>query len=235
MAGRRPTAGGGFAALAMFAMVLSPAALAADAAGPAAPAWPQCLAGRYDGSQTEMAAMLALEADGRFGYQLSYGALDEVAEGRWEADGTDVALTSDPVRAPKYSLVSDEPANAPELRVSLDLPRGISAQYFEVLVGFADGARMIRQLSDEGVVIPLELGRAVQSIAIMLPVFSVQSDPFLLSGGGGHVVKVRFEPNELGKVAFAGTRLRREGAELLLERHDRLLRFRPEGRGCLGR
>ena len=51
----------------------------------------------------------------------------------------------------------------------------------------------------------------------------------------GHVVKVRFEPNELGKVAFAGTRLRREGAELLLERHDRLLRFRPEGRGCLGR
>ena len=128
---------------------LSPAR-AADTAGPAIAEWPGCLAGKYDGGQTEVAARLALNADHRFTYELSYGALDEGSEGRWEPDGNDVVLTSDAVNPPRYSLVTDEPLSARELHIALDLPRGISAQYFESLVGFADGSRMIRQLSDDG-------------------------------------------------------------------------------------
>ena len=208
---------------------------AADTAGPAITEWPRCLVGRYDGGQTEMAARLELTEDRRFTYQLSYGALDEGSEGRWERDGNDVVITSDPVNAPRYTLLAEEPLPARELRIALDLPRGISAQYFEALVGFADGSRMIRQLSDDGLVVPLDDGREVQSVAIMLSVYSLQSDPFLIAGSGGRAVKVRFEPNELGKVAFAGTRLRREGADLLLDRHERALRFKPEGRGCVVR
>lgn len=208
---------------------------AAGTAGPAITEWPRCLVGPYEGGQTEMAARLELTEDRRFTYQLSYGALDEGSEGRWEPVGNDVVLTSDPVNAPRYSLVADEPLPARELRIVLDLPRGVSAQYFEALVGFVDGSRMIRQLSDDGLVVPLDDGREVQSVAIMLSVYSLQSEAFPVAGTGGRSVRVRFEPNELGKVAFAGTRLRREGADLLIDRHERALRFRPEGRGCVVR
>lgn len=216
-------------------VALPPGALAATA-GPSIADWPMCLAGRYDGGQSEVAARLTLDAGGRFVYEMSYGALDEMAEGRWDTDGKDAVLTSDPVNPPRYALLSETPLSEHELRVSLALPRGISAQFFEALIGFSDGARMIRQLSDEGLVVPLEPGRQVQSVAIMLPVYDLQSDPFLVSGGSaGRDVRIRFDPNELGKVAFARERLAREGADLLIERHGRSLRFRPEGRGCLGR
>ena len=42
---------------------------------------PSALVGQYDGHQMEVAAGLSLTADGHFQYGLSYGALDEEAEG----------------------------------------------------------------------------------------------------------------------------------------------------------
>ena len=53
-----------------------------------------------------MAAMLDLGADGRFQYDLSYGALDEEARGKWEFDGSRVLLTSDPVAPPKFVVLA---------------------------------------------------------------------------------------------------------------------------------
>src|SRR3954469_6839333 len=67
---------------------------------------PASLVGTYDGGQMEMAAGLELRADGRFNYGLSYGALDEEAAGRWTLNGDRVLLTSDPVIAPRFVLVS---------------------------------------------------------------------------------------------------------------------------------
>lgn len=51
------------------------------------------LAGNYDGGQTELAARLLLQEDGQFGFWLSYGALDEIAQGIWVVDGNRVLLT----------------------------------------------------------------------------------------------------------------------------------------------
>lgn len=51
--------------------------------------------GIYDGGQMELAAALELRPDGRFRYGLSYGALDERAEGRWSERDAKVILTSD--------------------------------------------------------------------------------------------------------------------------------------------
>lgn len=67
------------------------AALALMAASPekAAKKW----IGIYDGSQTELAAALELRTDGGFGFILNYGALDEVAEGRWALEGDRIVLT----------------------------------------------------------------------------------------------------------------------------------------------
>ena len=45
----------------------------------------------------EVGAALDLRADGRFRYQLDYGAVSEQAEGQWTSDGKTVRLTTKPL------------------------------------------------------------------------------------------------------------------------------------------
>lgn len=59
-----------------------------------AAAEPQPLAGFYRSNQMEIGAALQLDPDGRFQYQLDYGAVSEAAEGSWTAEGSAVYLTS---------------------------------------------------------------------------------------------------------------------------------------------
>jgi len=209
--------------------------LAGNAVGPVFAAWPQCLAGSYSGNATELAADLVLNESGRFVYQLSYGARDEVAEGRWAVrDGT-VLLNSDPVTAPGFSLVAEQDVTAPELRLTLDLPRGVSPQYFDALIVLADGARTLRSFGHDGLVFAYEPGRRPVSVAILLPVYELQGEAIPVSGQGGRDMRIAFAPNDLGKVDFRDTPLHRDGADLLLDRVGREIRFRPRGAGCAGR
>ena len=50
--------------------------------------------GFYRTNQMEVGAALELDEDGRFMYQLDYGAVSEAAEGTWSTDGTSVFLTA---------------------------------------------------------------------------------------------------------------------------------------------
>lgn len=50
--------------------------------------------GFYRSNQMEVGAALQLDEDGRFQYQLDYGAVSEAAEGKWTTDGTTVYLTA---------------------------------------------------------------------------------------------------------------------------------------------
>ena len=50
--------------------------------------------GFYTPHQIEVGAALELDADGKFQYQLDYGAVSEAAEGNWSSDGTTVYLTA---------------------------------------------------------------------------------------------------------------------------------------------
>lgn len=50
--------------------------------------------GFYTTSQIEVGAALQLDDDGKFQYQLDYGAVSEAAEGNWSSDGTSVFLTA---------------------------------------------------------------------------------------------------------------------------------------------
>lgn len=204
-------------------------ALVASAAH-AAPA--QCLAGQYDGGATEIAAGLVLAPEGRFRYGLSYGALDERAQGRWESDGTKVFLTSDPVTPPRFSLVGEEPASVGEFRLSLDLPDGISPQYFNALLVLNDGSTVGSPLGYQNWTVKLEPGQTVVSVKFQLPVLDLESERFTLTAGAGSGARFSFTPNDLGQVAFAREPLAIEGRELTLYRHDRPIRFRPERGGC---
>ena len=51
-------------------------------------------AGCYHSNQIEVGAALQLDEDGKFQYQLDYGAVSEAAEGNWSTDGNVVYLTA---------------------------------------------------------------------------------------------------------------------------------------------
>src|SRR5436190_1543140 len=55
---------------------------------------PVAITGFYRSNQMEIGAALELDEDGRFQYQLDYGAVSEAAEGNWSSDGTTVFLTA---------------------------------------------------------------------------------------------------------------------------------------------
>jgi len=184
------------------------------------------LAGRYDGHQTEMAAGLELGADGRFRYGLAYGALDEQAAGSWTYDGSRVWLTSDPVAAPQFVLLAATPLQTGTLKVALDLPQGMNRQYFKALIRLADGRSMERQFGDEGLDVQLGPSERVVSVALLLPVYGLEGEPAPLAGSPGGDAHFRFDPNDLGKVAFAREPLLVSPDGLRLERLGRTIVFR---------
>jgi hypothetical protein len=203
---------------------------AATSTARAAPA--ACLAGVYSGNAMELAAELDLATDGHFQYALAYGALDEQAEGRWENDNASVYLTSAAVTPARFSLTGESSGPNGAFRIALDVPQGMNRQYFDARVTLANGEVIDHQLADDGLTLRLEPGARVVLVQFELGVFALQSQRFALSSGNGRVARFRFEPNDLGKVAFAHTPLTIDGNDLLLDHLGRQLRFRPESGGC---
>jgi hypothetical protein len=198
--------------------------------GPPRPG-PRCLPGSYDGSQPEIAATLELGGDHRFRYGLSYGALDEVAAGRWDSDGGAVLLTSDPVTPPGFTLLREDVAPPGELRLRLDLPGGLSHQYFSAITRFADGRSTVQQFQSAELAVELAPEERPVSVTLLLSALDLESEAFAVDGGG-HELHIRFDANDLGKVAFDHTPLRFDREDLLLERHDRVIRFRRSDAAC---
>lgn len=203
------------------AAVLSPAEPARVAPGPK----PASLAGSYDGHEPEIAARLELRPDGRFRYALSYGALDEEAAGRWDFDGSRVLLTSDPLVPPKFALIAARPTRVHRLKLTLDLPQGMERQYFMARLSLSDGRSIERQLGDDGLVLPLGPSERLRSVALTLPVYELEGEPVPLPRASGGDVRFRFEPNDLGKVAFEREPLLIKPGGLQLSRHGRTILF----------
>jgi len=200
-------------------VVLVGAASAAMAQSPS-------LVGTYDGGQMEIAAALQLLADGRFRYALAYGALDEEAVGKWIVRGDRVLLTSDPATAPRFVLVSQSKSAPGVLRVDLDVPKGLSRQYFDAVITKANGQTERKQLAEDGLSLPFAAAEAPTTIRLSLQMFDVASGPVRLDANSGYSVRFRFEPNDIGKVAFQATPLKLVNGALLLDRHGRTIRFK---------
>lgn len=196
--------------------------LAADVADP----HPAALVGAYDGGQMKMTVALTLDADGRFHYALSYGALDEEAEGVWAADGDRVLLTSDPVTPPRFVLVNQRQGPADQLQVTLDTPRGMSPRYFDAAIAFAHGRAIKSRLGDDGLAILFEPADPPVQVRFELGVFALTGAPIAIDPAKGYVLALRFEANDLGKADFRGTPLRLEGSALLFQRYGRTITFR---------
>jgi hypothetical protein len=213
--------------MSMAASALLVAAASAIAAG--AMAQSPSLVGTYDGGQMEMAAALELLADGRFRYALAYGALDEQAAGKWTLRGDRVLLTSDPVTAPRFVLVSQTKGATGVLRIDLDVPKGVSRQYFDAVIAKANGQSERKQLAEDELLLPFAAAEAPTTIRLSLQMFEVASAPVRLDANSGYSVRFRFEPNDVGKVSFQATPLKLVNGALLLDRHGRTIRFRRTG------
>src|SRR5580700_3472511 len=178
-----------------FMSMASSGLLAAAASAIAARAMAQSpsLVGTYDGGQREMAVALELLADGRFRYALAYGALDEQAAGKWSLRGDQVLLTSDPVRAPRFVLVSQGKGAPGLLRVDLDVPKGVSRQYFDALITKVNGQTERKQLAEDGLSSPFAAAEAPTAIRLLLPMFEVASGPVRRDANSGYSIRFRFE------------------------------------------
>jgi hypothetical protein len=197
--------------------------LAAAALGTAA-AQPPPYSGMYDGSRMEMAVGLELQPDGHFRYGMSYGALDEGAEGVWSLRDGRIYLTSDPVTAPQIALEGEQDGPAGTIRILLDSP-DLTPQLFEAAFTGGDGGVNAEQLGEEGLELPIE-GEGPVSVRLVLPMFDVAGPPVALAGTGGRTLRFRFDANDLGKVAFSATPVTPEEGGLVLERHGQSIHFR---------
>lgn len=187
------------------------------------------LVGTYSGNQMEIAAGLELKADHHFRYALAYGALDEEAAGTWTVQGDQLLLTSDPVIPPRFVLVSQSPGADGKLQINLDVPTGMSQQYFDALITNTNGETERKQLSENGLVSEFPSNTKSANVRMLLSIFNVVSEPVELESSSGHSLRFRFEAHDLGKVAFQVTPLKIVGEELLLDRHGRTIRFRHSG------
>jgi len=210
-------------------MRLLPAFLIAMIASPAFAQHPASLVGHYDGHQMEMGAELILTADGRFHYGVAYGALDEEAMGTWVLEGDHVLLTSDPVTPPRFVFLGQKPAPAGTLKLSLEAPRGMSLQYFDMVLAFAHHDPMGRQLTEDGITVPIDARDPPLTARLFLPMYELKADPVSIDPGKGYWLSFRFEPNDLGKADFRAAPLALDKGDLLLERFGRTIRFHRDG------
>jgi hypothetical protein len=188
---------------------------------------PAELVGTYNGSEMEVGTELRLEADGRYEYYLSYGALDETSEGTWTAEDKSVVLTSDPFRDPEFELLGMTPGNASMVQVTLDVPKEMPVQFFSALLLRPDHTASEVHFGERAVRVPVSGANHPSALVLGLEVFDVKSQIFQIPPHT-RSMQFRFVANDLGKVAFDHQRLSRAGDDLVLERFGRMLRYRKE-------
>ena len=182
-------------------------------------------AGTYETHQMEVAAGLELKADHHFRYALSYGAVDEEAQGTWTFDGKTVRLTSVPMpKAPSFELVRDDPAPKGELFLKLEDP-GFEWGHPLYALAAGESKQAFEVEADDSGRVDVSGNPPIATVAPEMPVFGPTGDVFKLAPDRGHKLLFRFHRNDLGKARFNAEALQRKGGDLLLQRYDTVFRF----------
>lgn len=182
------------------------------------------VAGLYQSRQMEVGAALELKADGRFRYQLDYGAVSEQAEGQWVFDGKTIRLTTRPTpKPPEFELVRDDPAPAGELTIAV-APPGLGGYRLDAIATDARTGEKGRVTvdsegrADTG-------GRKISVLEPLVPVYGTVAGRIPLDPRRGHRLLLRFSANSLGTAAFDREPLAISPRGLVLNRYDQEIRF----------
>lgn len=182
------------------------------------------VAGLYESQQMEVGAALELKADGRFRYQLDYGAVSEQAEGRWTSDGKAVRLTTTPgSKPPAFELVRDDPAPAGQLTVTIE-PPGVGGYRVDAIATDAKTGEKGRVTVDSDGQVDSG-GHQISVLEPLVPMYGTIAGRFPLDPKRGHRLLLRFRANDLGVAAFDGEPLAITPRGLVLNRYDQAIRF----------
>lgn len=173
---------------------------------------------------------LLIRNDGRFQYMLAAGALDEQAEGRWEARGDRVCLTTDPKPIPptleKGALIEVEGA-VPTLLVTWPGGKGVPGVDFTIGFDSGDPAEDYTQVY--GWTMPEDDRRIPRWIEVREPIYDITAPRFILAEADGGKLHVIIKPNDIGVVNFEGACAEKTERGLTLHRAEGDMRFRRLG------
>lgn len=172
----------------------------------------QDIAGTYCLSGVrEVGSCFRFSADHTFEYFLSYGAYDEQSEGRWRLDGDDVVLESAPYdRKPNFAFKESRSSDGTGYTVLVVNAAGRGIAGVDVRVA-CDGRTHTGYTQQDGYATPC--ATAPREIALGLRMFGLPFQAVRAESSAKTLVFV-FEPGDLGKKPFSGTRLQREGDAL---------------------
>lgn len=175
--------------------LIAPLVLAAFIAAPAAA---EDLAGRYRLAEgPDIAGQLELTGDHRFGYALAAGALDERAQGRWEQQGDQACLTTEPApKPPQFETAEPISGDGSTIRVTWPSGRGIPGVNFSL--GFDSGEPISGYTQEDGWTMPAGETRLPRWIELTEPIHRIKLARTPLNGRFRAVLV----PNDLGVVDF---------------------------------
>jgi hypothetical protein len=169
---------------------------------------------------------LLIRSDGRFQYMLAAGALDERAEGRWEARGDQVCLSTDPKPVPptmeKGPLVEVDGA-VPTLLVTWPNGRGIPGVDFTI--GFDRGDPIADYTQTYGWTMPEDDQRTPRWIEVREAIYNITAPRFDLTEADSGKVRAIIVPNDIGVVDFDDACAEKTERGITLHRAEGDMRF----------
>ena len=181
--------------------------------------------GLYIVERMETGSQLELAPEGRFRWIFVYGAVDLMAEGRWRRDGEAILLDTEPaVQGPSTALVGTDRQRGRAVTVRITDAEGNTPEYLTIEGAYESGEPDYARFGEDYAFEP-ERGRRIVAIRVIIPWAGYVSESFPLPQGA-NVMRLRFAPNDLGRVDFRGERLTAEADALILNLFDEPLRYR---------
>lgn len=172
---------------------------------------PQSIVGTYClAGVREVGSCFRFAEDQTFEYFLSYGAYDEGAEGRWRLDGNEIVLESPPYdRQPRFVFKETRETDADTFKVIVVTAAGHGLAGIDVRAR-CDGRVHEGYTQQDGLVTPCSSMPSEIALGVRMVGLAHQVVPVSRATNGQKALVFEFEPGDLGKKPFAGTRLRRE-------------------------
>jgi hypothetical protein len=169
---------------------------------------------------------LLIRNDGRFQYMLAAGALDERAEGRWEARGDAICLTTDPEPVPptleKGALIEVE-GSVPTILVTW--PNGEGVAGVDFTIGFNSGDPAEDYTQYYGWTMPDDDKRIPRWVEVREPIYGITAPRYELTEADGGKLRVIIVPNDIGVVNFESACAEKTEGGLTLHRAEGDMRF----------
>jgi hypothetical protein len=181
------------------------------------------LSGRYRLDEGhEAAGRLEISADGRFAYDLTVGALDEAARGRWVKRGEQACLTTEPTpKPPEFKTLTARRDQQSLVLVEGENGRGIPG--IDVVLGFDRGDPVTGYTQYYGWSPPREERRRPRWVQLTEPISRTASPRLPLAG---RKLRVTIVANDIGMVDFRDACFEAKGDHFVLHRAEGDMKFK---------